>query len=209
MFSLFLSIILAPVQTLQKSNRLMDDKTLVNLCKKGERDALEVLFEKYYPEVYRMVLHIVGQREDTDDVVQMAMLEIHRSLPSFRGDSKLSSWVYRVTLNVSNQYLRKKYKQPFETDIAEELLTDRQSSPLSRLESSEQLQKVGEIIRSMPEKKRTAFILAEIEQLSSEEMAEIMDCTVSAVWSRLHQARQMFWARVENSGYFISEKSNR
>lgn len=196
------SIILAPLNALRDTARFDNEATLIKLCKRGERDALDALFSRFYPEVYRMVIHFLGNREDIDDIVQTAMLEIHRSLPNFRGESKFSSWVYRITINVSNQYLRKEMNKPYLSDISDEILPDKSTGPLGTLEKSEELKTIYEIIRSMPEKKRDVFILAEIEQLSSEEMADILDCSLSAVWSRLYQARQLFWSKVEHTGYF-------
>lgn len=178
------------------------DMELVKRCKAGDRDALERLFQRYYPEVHRMMLRILGPCQDLDDVIQNTMLEIHRSLHNFRGESKLSSWIYRIAINVANQHLRKKTRLPITSEIQDDLISDKSPSPLQQYESKERVQVLFDVVRSLPDKKREAFILAEIEQLGSEEIAVVLDCSVSAVWSRLHHARRLFWNKVRNQGYF-------
>jgi len=187
----------------------LDEIELVRRCIENDRDALELLFDKYYKDVYRMTVRFLGYSQDIDDVVQSVMLEVHRSLKNFKGKSKLSSWIFRIAMNVSNQHLRKLSGTPYFNELDNEQIAAPQNAALHNLELQEKYVKLHEILLLMPKKKREIFVLAELEELNSEQMSEILGCSISAVWSRLHQARKLFWEKVEQQGYFDNTKSGK
>ncbi len=191
----------------QAASHHLSDPELVARCQHGEREALETLFTRAYPNVRRILIRLYGPGPELEDLVQSTMLEIHRGLKRFRGDSQLSSWVFRIAMNVANQHLRRKMREPGRVDMEAVDAMAGDPDALNQMETNERLKMVAEILQSLPEKKRNVFLLAELEQLSSEQIAEVLGCSVSAVWSRLHQARKLFWEKINRHGYFSGEEN--
>ncbi len=202
---MFLSLLIA-----SKGNTTRDDNPdpeLLRRCRRGERAALDRLFAMTYPVVRRMMARFLGPgTAELEDVVQTALMEIFRSLKSFKGQAKFTSWVFRICMNVSNQYLRQKVRRDDRNSLFEGTVVVDTTHPSSEkdLLDREALVKVYDVVNSMPPKLRQVYVLAEMEQMGSAEIAEILDCSVQAVWSRLHQARKMFWKKMEHNEYFTS-----
>ncbi len=199
---MFLSLLIA-----SKGKNARDDNPdpeLLQRCMRGERAALDRLFAMTYPIVRRMMARFLGPgTTELEDVVQTALMEIFRSLKNFKGQAKFTSWVFRICMNVSNQYLRQKVRRDDRSNLFENsMVIDTHPSGEKDLLDREALLKVYEVVNAMPPKLRQVYVLAEMEQMGSAEIAEILDCSVQAVWSRLHQARKMFWQKMDRSDYF-------
>ena len=183
------------------------DPALLGRCLRSDRPALDELFGLSYPVVRRFVAKILGPgATDLEDVVQSALIEIFRSLKSFRGEARFTSWTYRICLNVAGQHIRRRSGKP-ETEAIydDELAADEWGEVTSSekgLLDREALAKAYEIIHALPANLRQVFILSEMEEMGAAEIAEVLDCSVQAAWSRLHQARKQFWKKVERSEYF-------
>ncbi len=163
----------------------LDDAYLVSRAKAGRRDAFEELVRRHRDIVYRVALRMLGDQREAEDAAQEALLQAWRALDGFRGDSAFSTWLYRITVNRCLNMLRARHE-------TEPLMTDRASSGPSTevvVESRLQLDDVRRAILRLTPEQRAPLVLRELEGCSYEELAEILDVSVSAVKSRLHRAR--------------------
>jgi len=154
-----------------------------------------------FDEVYRehggrvlgAVRSVLGPDGETEDVVQNAFIEINRSLSSFRGQSKLSTWVYRIAVNVALQHIRKKQRKRW---LSFGLIHDGShvQGPSydgeRRLESRQALRRVYALVNKLSEKKRTAWVLYEMEGMTPVEIAEVLELPLNTVRSRILSARR-------------------
>lgn len=131
--------------------------------------------------------------------MQLTFLEIHRSLDRFEGRAKLSSWVTRVALHVGYHHLRRKKSRPADyraESMAVEAVDERPgANPEAQARSREAAKRVDEILATLPEKKRTVFLLVDLEGLSHEEVAEVVGTRPATVRTRLFYARKAFWKK--------------
>jgi RNA polymerase sigma-70 factor (ECF subfamily) len=168
---------------------------LVERCRRGERDALGELYRRYRPEVTRNLYRVLGPgRVDLDDVLQEVFIEAFRSIARFRGDSKLSTWLYRLCINVALQRLRQRHRR---AEVPEDQVAEARSdeTPERGLDNRRRLDAVYAILDELAPKKRVVFILHEIEGRESKEIAAIVGAPVLTVRTRLHYARKEFYAR--------------
>ncbi len=161
------------------------------------------LYHEYKSKVYGTVTHVVGRTNEIDDIVQNVFLEIHRSLPRYKGNSKLSTWIYRVAVNVALQYIRKKKRRKvflfFDTEQEsrnERLAHDERG----RYESRDLMARLEKQLEKLSEKKRVVFVLHELEGLPVDRIAEVCDVPVNTVRSRLHAARTEVMSRMKRQG---------
>jgi RNA polymerase sigma-70 factor (ECF subfamily) len=159
----------------------------------GDEQAFRELFEDHAEMVYRLSLRMLGNRQEAEDAVQEVFCRLFASLHSFRREAKLSSWIYRVTLNYClNHQRQKKYARWFSLewldDQPEGVRTD--ENPHQRMEEEERERVLHAAINRLPEGQRSALILFRFEGKSYQEIAEILGCSVAAVESRLFQAKK-------------------
>jgi RNA polymerase sigma-70 factor (ECF subfamily) len=168
---------------------------LVARCQKGDKDALGDLYRLYRAEVTRNLHRMLGPgRGDLEDVLQEVFIEVFRSIARFRGDAKISTWLYRVCVNVALQRLRKrKRRAEVSADSIAERTTD--ETPERELDNRRRLDAVYRILDELSPKKRVVFILHEIEGREPKEIAGIVGAPVLTVRTRLHYARKEFYAR--------------
>jgi RNA polymerase sigma-70 factor (ECF subfamily) len=171
---------------------------LVARCRKGDKDALGELYRLYRAEVARNLHRMLGPgRGDLEDVLQEVFIEVFRSIGRFRGDAKVSTWLYRVCVNVALQRLRKrKRRAEVPADVVpEEAPADGGETPERALDARRRLDAVYCILDELSPKKRVVFILHEIEGREPKEIAGIVGAPVLTVRTRLHYARKEFYAR--------------
>jgi RNA polymerase sigma-70 factor (ECF subfamily) len=179
----------------QLDGRAPEVLALVERCKRGERDALARFYRAYRADVARNLFRVLGpSRDDLEDVVQEVFIEVFRAIPRFRGEAKISTWLYRVCVNVALQRLRKRRRQAEVTSADGPDLRDEQT-PQRALEAQERLRAVYEILDELSPKKRVVFVLSEIEGREPKEIAGIVGAPVLTVRTRLHYARKEFYAR--------------
>jgi RNA polymerase sigma-70 factor (ECF subfamily) len=168
---------------------------LVGRCQRGEREALGEFYRRYRGDVTRNLTRVLGPgRGDSEDVLQDVFIEAFRSIGRFRGDSKLSTWLYRVCINVALQRLRKRKRlAEVPADEVAESVSDQ--TPERGLDSRRRLDAVYRILDHLSPKKRVVFILHEIEGREPKEIAGIVGAPVLTVRTRLHYARKEFYAR--------------
>jgi RNA polymerase sigma-70 factor (ECF subfamily) len=178
---------------------------LVERCRLGDKESLGEFYRTYRHDVARNLHRVLGPgRADIDDVLQEVFIEVFRSIARFRGDSKISTWLYRVCVNVALQRLRKR-KRLAEVQTAEgpELRDD--ATPQRSLEARERMAVVYRILDELAPKKRVVFILHEIEGREPKEIAGIVGAPVLTVRTRLHYARKEFFCRAAKEQAFAGE----
>jgi RNA polymerase sigma-70 factor (ECF subfamily) len=168
---------------------------LVARCQSGDKDALGEFYRTFRAEVARNLHRMLGPgRGDLEDVLQEVFIEVFRSIPRFRGDAKISTWLYRVCVNVALQRLRKrKRRAEVPAEVAGESVSD--ETPERGLDNRRRLDAVYRILDELAPKKRVVFILHEIEGREPKEIAGIVGAPVLTVRTRLHYARKEFYAR--------------
>ncbi len=175
------------------------DQQLVEQAQQGDRHAFDVLVAKYQRKLGRLVARLVKDSAEVEDVVQEAFIKAYRALPAFRGESAFYTWLYRIGVNTAKNYLvslgrRAPTSTEFNNDEAEgfaegDLLRDI-DTPESLLMTKQIGQTVNQAMETLPEELRNAIVLREIEGLSYEEIARIMDCPIGTVRSRIFRARE-------------------
>jgi RNA polymerase sigma-70 factor, ECF subfamily len=168
---------------------------LVGRCQRGEREALGEFYRRYRMDVTRNLTRVLGPgRGDLEDVLQDVFIEAFRSIGRFRGDSKLSTWLYRVCINVALQRLRKR-KRLAEVPSDEVAESVSEETPERGLDNRRRIDAVYRILDHLSPKKRVVFVLHEIEGREPKEIAGIVGAPVLTVRTRLHYARKEFYAR--------------
>ena len=174
------------------------DQVLIERVQRGDKQAFNLLVVKYQNKVCSLVARYVSNSGDVPDVAQEAFIKAYRALPNFRGESAFYTWLYRIAVNCSKNYLVAQGRKPPANDIdAEEAeLYDNadslrsNASPENLLLSDEVKAVIYKTIDGLPDDLKTAITLREIEGMSYEEIAVIMDCPVGTVRSRIFRARE-------------------
>jgi RNA polymerase sigma-70 factor (ECF subfamily) len=175
-----------------------DDLDLVHASKNGDVGAFEQLVKRYDRKLLRIAQHVTHNREDSQDAVQEAFLKAFQNLGQFRGDSLFSTWLIRITVNQSLMKLRKQ-RTIREVSLDEDVQAEEHMLPIEVIDwapNPEQLYRTSELrniliktIEALRPILRTVFVLQDIEGLSTEETAEVLNLSQSAVKSRLWRAR--------------------
>jgi RNA polymerase sigma-70 factor (ECF subfamily) len=173
-----------PIATPKPTENIeLDDSALVKACQRGEHRAMELLYHRYKRRVFGLVVRIVGS-SDAEEVVQEVFVRIFRGLARFRGDSALSTWVYRLSVNASLSHLSRRKRRPECEEWVEQVAAPekpRRDPGLSaRLEQALQL---------LPPGYRAVLVLHDIQGLNHEECAQILGCRTGTSKSQLHKAR--------------------
>ena len=178
------------------SDQNLLDEQLVERVQRGDKNAFNLLVKKYQHKVVNLVARYVNNPGDVPDVAQEAFIKAYRALPTFRGESAFYTWLYRIAVNTAKNYLTSQGRRPPSSDVeADEAEYYGGGEALQEVATPENLALTDEIkrtvfaaIEALPEDLRTAITLREMEGLSYEEIAEIMDCPVGTVRSRIFRA---------------------
>ena len=182
------------------------DKQLVARVKKGDNRAFDLLVLKYQHRVSAIVSRYIKDFDEVNDVTQEAFLKAYRAIGKFRGDSQFYTWLYRIAVNTAKNYLVSRSRRPPASDVdvgdaeyysGSENLKD-EGSPEQMLYRDELQAVVDKAIAKLPEDLRTAVSLREFEGLSYDEIAEVMECPVGTVRSRIFRAREAIDEQVKN-----------
>lgn len=175
------------------------DQELVERVQQGDKKAFDLLVIKYQQRIVNLVNRFVHNHSDALDVTQEAFLKAYRALPRFRGDSAFYTWMYRIAVNTAKNHLAVQSRRPSsssEHDISE--MEQIQADPALRDESTpehlilrDEIQDtVIKAIEKLPDDLKTAITLRELEGMSYEEIAEVMECPIGTVRSRIFRARE-------------------
>lgn len=180
------------------------DQELVARVKAGDKQAFNVLVEKYQHKLVKLISGYVHDPNEALDVAQEAFIKAYRALPNFRGDSSFYTWLYRIGLNTAKNHLVSLNRRPPDNDIdAEDAERYDIESRLKDHDTPEAIAQRDEIertvimaIEELAEDLRTAITLRELEGLSYEEIAQAMDCPIGTVRSRIFRARDAIAKRL-------------
>jgi RNA polymerase sigma factor (sigma-70 family) len=170
---------------------LYDVDEVVRRAQRGEAAAFTELFRRHRGDVSRLVFRMLGPTADAEDVVQEVFLQVHRSLGEFRGQAKFTTWLHRVTVNVVLMVRRAARSRPvFAGEPVADQEPDKGILPDEDAARHARIAAFRRLLDRLPEKKRTVFVLHEIEGLSPAEISEMVDAPVLTVRTRLFYARR-------------------
>ena len=176
------------------------DQKLVEKAQRGDKKAFGMLVEKYQRRLNRLLSRMVRDQSEIEDIVQDSFIKAYRAINNFRGDSAFYTWLYRIGINTAKNHLVKLGKRPKamnEVDIEEiENFEDapdlrNHETPESTMMSSEIVASVNQTIATLPNELREAISLREMDGLSYEEIADLMNCPIGTVRSRIFRAREV------------------
>jgi RNA polymerase sigma-70 factor (ECF subfamily) len=182
------------------------DEELVAKTVAGDADSFNLLIKRWERPIYALAYRTIGRDEDARDVCQETFLRAFRALPGFKGQAKFSSWLYRITLNLCRDWLRRQRRTPVVSapegvDIVELASEQGPVESIEDLVARSQLTRtVGEAMRLLPEEQRTAIILKEYHGLTCQESAELQGCPLSTVKTRLYQGLSVLRRHLEVKG---------
>ncbi len=181
-----------------------DDAQLVARVQKGDKRGFDLLVLKYRHRIHSLASRFVRDPDEVQDVVQEAFIKAYRAIGSFRGESAFYTWLYRIAINTAKNYLVSRSRRPpgadVDVDDAEHFegawaLRDI-DDPESQLMTGQLRTAIEEAFRRLPDDLRTALSLREFDGLSYEEIAEVMQCPVGTVRSRIFRAREAVDAEI-------------
>jgi RNA polymerase sigma-70 factor, ECF subfamily len=172
---------------------MMSDEELVARSRGGDLDSFNQLVLRWERPIYALAYRVIGREEDARDVAQETFLRAFRALSGFKGQAKFSSWLYRITLNLCRDWVRKQRRTPIaqmpeNVDLVELAGEGPPSESIEDLVARKQLSEaVAKVMALLPEDQRTAIILKEYHGLTFQEIADLLDCPLSTVKTRLYQ----------------------
>ena len=167
---------------------LQDESTLIEQAQHGDRNAYGELVCHYYPGVVRVVYRLCNDNGLAEDMAQEAFLRGWINMPSFRPQSSLRNWLYRIAVNATLDVLRRKTEETIE-DEAAQMIPDQADGPEATLIEKERVALLQRAMRDLPEAARSVLVLREYGGLSYQEIASVLDVPVGTVMSRLNYAR--------------------
>ena len=179
------------------------DQELVERAQQGDTKAFEMLVVKYNRRLGRLLSRFIKDEHEVNDVVQESFIKAYRALPTFRGDSAFYTWLYRISINTAKNFLANNNKRPIMAseitngdgevmDVVEQVADN--LTPEAELMNKQILQTVESAVAKLPEDLRRAITLREMDGLSYEEIAEVMQCPIGTVRSRIFRAREVIAA---------------
>lgn len=192
--ALCLFFVISPLATMP----VLNEWNLIERLKEGDQSAFKEVVESAQGLVYNTALGIVQNPEDAEDVAQEVFVQLYESIKTFKGESKLTTWLYRITVSKAMDHLRRKKRKKRFAFVQslfganEELIHDPPDfvHPGVSLDNKEKAKELFKAIELLPEKQKIAFTLNRIEGLSYQEISDIMKLTVASVESLLHRARK-------------------
>lgn len=195
-----------PVGRLLGEHQSMAEDVLVKRCQEHDRNAQAEFYHRYKKNVAKTVYKVFGPDADVDDVIQDVFIEVFRSIGRFKGRSKVSTWLYRVSFNVALQHLRKRKRAP---DLFRDEPWDQpdHETPLRSLERKENNATVYDILDTLSEKKRIVLVMHEIMGFAAKEISETLGVNVLTVRTRLHYARKEFYKKMLESDLYKGDEA--
>lgn len=182
------------------------DEELVARSIEGDVDSFNQLIVRWERPIYALAYRTIGREDEARDIVQDAFLRAYRALPGFKGQSKFSSWLYRITLNLCRDWMRKQRRSPtVETPEGVDLIElASEQGPVESIEALVSRREIGRVVaeamKRLPEEQRTAIVLKEYHGLTFQEIAELQGCPLSTVKTRLYQGLSVLRRHLEAHG---------
>ncbi|HOJ32236.1 MAG TPA: sigma-70 family RNA polymerase sigma factor [Candidatus Hydrogenedentes bacterium] len=185
----------------------VSDERLVELSQQGNLSAFEEIVRRYKDKIFNTVFRIVGRREDAHEVALDVFVKAYHHLETFRGDARIYTWLYRIAINLAKNRLRDGSRMGRNLGVSLESMKEDPStlassglqsanSPRNRAEVRELEEMLQCCLNELPDELRTVFVLKVFEDLSYEEISQIMNCPLGTVKSRLNQARSVLRRRL-------------
>jgi len=167
----------------------------------GDKEAFATLVERYTPRVFAIARNVLGSAVDAEDVTQDVFFKVYRKLGSFEKRAAFSTWLYRVTINASTDFIKKRRQEKAASmeDMGRLPLEDPDASPETHLGRKDLRRQIRSAMAELPEKFRTILVLRELEELSYGEIAEILQVSKGTVESRIFRARARLRERLERA----------
>ena len=182
------------------------DEELVARSRGGDLDSFNQLVLRWERPIYALAYRVIGREEDARDVAQETFLRAFRALGGFKGQAKFSSWLYRITLNLCRDWIRRERRTPVAqapegVDLIELAGEVDATETVEDLVSRKELGRaVARVMSSLPEEQRTAIILKEYHGLTFQEIADLLDCPLSTVKTRLYQGLSVLRKQLHDAG---------
>ncbi|MDQ7073384.1 MAG: RNA polymerase sigma factor RpoE [Gammaproteobacteria bacterium] len=181
------------------------DLELVQRVQAGDKKAFDVLIMKYQQRIVHVITGFVHDPVEALDVAQEAFIKAYRAIPNFRGDSAFYTWLYRIAINTAKNYLTARARRPPASDVDAMDATNYYDAPElkefetpeSNMISNDLEQAIHQAIESLPEDTATAIKLREFDGMSYEEIAEVMECPIGTVRSRIFRAREAIEQQIQ------------
>lgn len=174
----------------------MSDEELVEKIKKGDIDAYEEIIKKYENKVCGIIYHMIKNQNDVEDLVQEVFIKVYKNLSKFKGDSSLYTWIYKITVNLCLDEVKKRKniiyldeKLEVEDGELERELPSSDKTQVELYEEKELKEKLHKCIGKLPEKQRVMIVLRDIKGFSYEEISEITSVKLGTVKSQINRAR--------------------
>jgi RNA polymerase sigma-70 factor (ECF subfamily) len=183
------------------------DEQLVTRSQGGDVESFNQLILRWERPIYALAFRVLGREDDARDVCQEAFLRAFRALPGFKGQAKFSSWLYRITLNLCRDWMRKHRRTPVSQlpEGVEALALAEAGGPSVSIEDlaarRELTAVVARAMESLPEEQRTAIVLKEYHGMTFQEIADLQGCPLSTVKTRLYQGLVVLRRHLEHSGH--------
>jgi len=184
----------------------VEDVLLVRSSQEGDLRAFDELVRRYQQRVYATVYHMTSNHEDADDLTQESFIKAYKALKRFKGDSSFYTWVYRIAVNRTINFLKQRNRRSFHMSLndmdmqvekdADLLMFISDKTPRRDVRLNELQEKLNEALMKLSESHRLTVTLHDIQGMSHEEIGKIMDCNTGTVRSRLFYARQQLQAHL-------------
>ena len=190
-----------------KAEAAAEDRELVRKAQAGDMDAYDQLMRKYQERIYATVYHMTSNHEDANDLAQETFVKAYSALKNFKGDSSFFTWVYRIAVNKTINFLKTRKNRSFLSlnDLDQQVEHDQElvelvseQTPRRAAGLSELQEKLNEAMQKLSEDHRMVVTLHDVQGLSHEEIGKIMDCNTGTVRSRLFYARQQLQANLSD-----------
>ena len=181
-----------------------DERLLIQGAQRGDVGAFEELIRAYQTRLYRLILVIAGNPEDAEDALQESLVKVFRALPTFRGEASFSTWLHRIAINATRNWIRSQARASSDR-IGSRLVpvgVHAQPSPESALLEHERHRVLRDALTSLPWHYRAALVMRHYQDMSYEEIADVLDVPIGTVRSRIAQGRRLLAESLEKSGYY-------
>jgi RNA polymerase sigma-70 factor (ECF subfamily) len=181
---------------------MIPDDVFVHKTVEGDVEAFNELVNRHHTKIYGLAYRMLGNAEDAEDATQETFLEAYKSIKTFRFQSQFGTWLYSIGLNTCNQYIRKaksrnRMLEAYTEDTAAQGMTEERKIPERMAIKAEQSQVVQAAIDRLPPKQREVVTLYYMQHLKYKEIAEILNCSLGTVASRLNKAMQNLKTKLE------------
>jgi RNA polymerase sigma-70 factor (ECF subfamily) len=186
-----------------------NDAELVDKVKSGDKSGFNKIILKYQKQVYRFAKRLLNEHDDADDVTQEVFIRLYNSIGDFRGESKLSTYIYRITYNLCLNHIKKKNRfQKIHVNIEQEnnLISGNNSNPEYDFAEKEKQKLIRKAYDSLPEKQKAVFNLRFYENLSYEEISKITGKSVGGIKANYFHAFKKIELKIKNSKYYNSDE---